>query len=711
MFVCTCKICNKDFEAKQKTASVCPECIYRPCLICGNPFEHVWPYDQKCCSADCRKKLINDPEHKRKAVAKRDETVKIRYGVSNVNDLASVKAKIQNYHSDKEAYRSNKKIEAKQASASKMFTLTCILCGKQFESHTYKQICPDKHMQKCKVCGKEYEIHSSCQQVVRQTCSNECRKKLLNLTIQCNTRICEYCGKEFNISGSLSKFCSGPHYANCQVCGKQFEVDLTKQSVSDLPKTCSANCQNIQRKRTSLQRYGYESPAQRPEAVEASRLKSLATTDQRMKTCLAKYGKPFYSQTEEARNHLSTIIASSEVKERARATMQSRYGVDHIMQNPDFARQHSNSQFHQLACDGTRVDSRWEALVYDFLVRNNIEFEYNTTSFSFEYNGSQHVTHIDFKIGDLLLEVKGSHLLEGAFDNRPNVVPISRKLEIYREHHVIVVTDRTCASMFGKPNSSESNGLKYLNKCPNPLIGIDISLFDHPEFPFAKDRPPCFYQVKVDNSKSSFDAFYDEEIRWKMILNRINYTGGFIDAKQVLTAMNVTRTCKQPSWFSKTLAKDIIQKYCTSNTVVDCFAGWGMRNDAAVELNRNYVGVDFNQELVSWHKNRGRNIDWADAKEFKYEEECSVFICPPYSDPKTGRCFEDYNFEGFDASAKSLSQCDWLKIVMQNVPHAKEYVMVCKIVDDCFKPYIVDIITNTSHFGANNEYVLVIKNQ
>ena len=254
--------------------------------------------------------------------------------------------------------------------------------------------------------------------------------------------------------------------------------------------------------------------------------------------------------------------------------------------------------------------------------------------------------------------------------------------------------------------------MKYADKCPYPLIGVDISLFtDTPEFPYRKDRPKCFYDVSVDGKKSSYEAFYDESIRWNMILNRIQYSGGFIDSKEVLTALNVTRTCKQPSWFSKQRAIDIITKYCTSDVIVDSFAGWGARCQAAEILHKTYIGVDLNKELVEWHHANGRtNIQYKDARDLCYFGSCSVFICPPYSDPKTGRCFEDYNFEGFDESAKAMSQCDWLKVVMKNIPNANEYVMVCKIVDEGFEKYIVDTIHNRSHFGDNKEYILVIPN-
>lgn len=43
---------------------------------------------------------------------------------------------------------------------------------------------------------------------------------------------------------------------------------------------------------------------------------------------------------------------------------------------------------------------------------------------------------------------------------------------------------------------------------------------------------------------------------------------------------------------------------------------------------------------------------------------------------------------------------------MKNIPNAREYVMVCKVVDEGWEKYIVGTKTNKSHFGANNEYIL-----
>ena len=456
-------------------------------------------------------------------------------------------------------------------------------------------------------------------------------------------------------------------------------------------------------KQTSLARFGTENPYQSAKIKEKIRLTNLerygvehASQNNQIKekvkqTCLNKYGVEYPMQMESA-------------KEKSKQTCLKKYGVEYTAQIPHIAAKKSKKYITE---EGVHLDSSWELNIYNFFKRIGKEVERNIP-IEYEYNNKKHVTFIDFRVDGYLLECKASHLLSGCFDYAEGMIPIDTKLDVYKKNHVIIITDKS--DIFGKPNSLQSNGLKYQNKCPNPLIGIDISLFNNPAFPFAKDKPKCFYNVRVDGKPSSLEAWSDESLRWEMIKNRIEYSGGFIDNKQILNAMNITRTCKQPSWFSKSLAKKIIQEYATTDVIVDPFAGWGARHDATIELNKQYIGSDYNKELVEWHKSLGRNIEYKDANEFHYDGLCSVFICPPYSDPKTGRCFEDYNFEHFDESAKAMSQCDWLKLCMKNIPNAAEYIMICKVVDEGFEKYIIDTKNNKSHFGLNKEYIIVIKN-
>ena len=419
--------------------------------------------------------------------------------------------------------------------------------------------------------------------------------------------------------------------------------------------------------------------------------------DKHRETCNAKYGVDYYWQSEKARQEYRERNKRREAGfgcMRFKNTIREKYGVENISQAPHIAQKKSKKYKSE---DGLTFDSSWELLVYNYCKRNNLAVERNIP-IEYNYNNKKHTTFIDFRIDGYLFEVKGEHLLKGCFDYADNMVPISEKLKVYKENKVIIITNYK--DLFGKANSTKSNGFRYPNKCKDPLIGVDISLFDNPDFPYREDRPKCFYDVRVDNNRSSYEAFQDESLRWEMIKNRIEYAGGFIDNKAILNAMNITRKCKQPSWFSKKFAKELITKYVTTDTVVDPFAGWGARNDACKELGIKYVGIDFNKELVDWHKSCKRNIEYGDANTFTYDGECSVLICPPYQDVET-------YFEGQDLKT---TQCEWLEIVMKNIPNANEYIMICKVVDKGWEKYIIETKGNKSHFGKNTEYVLKVNN-
>ena len=556
---------------------------------------------------------------------------------------------------------------------------------------------------------------------------------------------CKLCGQTFRSNIKSAKYCKKLHKRTCIICGEEFVVD-----VSNVKETCSRTC-------TNLLKYGTAWPIQ--SASQQNNLRNnllqkygvvnvsqLSDHNEKVKqTCIRKYGVDNYRKTDECQRrieqtclerynmrcnledpkyHIENSFENADQWNLAHQAFIKKYGVDNPMKLKAFRDKQSKSTFSHygvnypsqspevmsklvhaqkrtMCKDGTVVDSRYEQIVYEFLIENQIPFR-QQVPIEYEYNGSKRITFVDFEIDGRLFECKGSHLLHGCYDHFPSNVPIRIKLDVYRKHNVIIITDEGGHDIF-----QHSNGLKYRT---NPLIGVDINLFSKGcSFPYKTDRPRCFYDVKVDGQMSSHDAFYNMTIRWRMIENRIQYVGGFIDNKQILTALNVTRICKQPSWFKKSFAKRLLEQYSTSDTVYDLAAGWGGRADACKELDKNYVACDLNSELVDWHHANGRSeIQCADGLNFTYNDECTIFICPPYSDPKTGRCFEDYNFDGFDHSSKSLSQCDWLKIAMKNAPKFREAILVCKIVDNGWQKFIVEEIHNKSHFGDNIEYVLLV---
>lgn len=654
-----CLICSRPFI--KSNAKYCNRKHYTTCLVCGNKIaitsSHINGVVPKTCSKSCAD-LIGVKTYKENCIQK--------YGVSNpmlVPELAKQMVVSRNPEFD--------------------FSL------KEEQQH-----------RKCEVCGTDFifdYLHP------RKCCSKECSAKLRKLSIASNVRICKLCGKHFKPTSNTSSYCEGPHYRNCVICGKEFVLNVPDSQ----KQTCSDECRFKLYQKTCMDKYGVDIGSKSKQAREKLSIAGKINNPKQIKESVARppvvklckiCNKPFQIE-----NNAQTICNSNHYRNCdvcGKAYLYSRPWTQ-LCCSSECTMHKRTSNKHIVSCDGLPLDSSYEKIVYDFwhslglTVKRNIPIK-------FEYNGKLHTTFIDFEVEGILYEVKGMQLLQGTYDYK-QAVPISKKLEIYKQNHVVIITDSTenICDIFGKPNSKSSNGLKYLNKCPEPLIGIDISLFkDNPKFPYSPERPKCFYDVKVGGKLSAHEAFYDPEIRWKMILNRIMYVGGFIDNKQVLTAMNVTRMCKQPSWFSTSFAKEIITKYCTSDVIVDPFAGWGARHDATISLGKRYIGVDMNAELVSWHKSLHRSIELGDASLFKYSDKCSVFICPPYQD------VEVY----FDGQNCKLTQCEWLNLVMNNIPNANEYVMVCKIVDPGWEKYIVDIKENKSHFGTNKEYVLVVPN-
>lgn len=68
-------------------------------------------------------------------------------------------------------------------------------------------------------------------------------------------KTCEFCGKEFEPTRPWQKYCKGPHFRNCPVCGVVY-AETTSSKLSKPPVTCSYNCRQKLITETSLNRYG-----------------------------------------------------------------------------------------------------------------------------------------------------------------------------------------------------------------------------------------------------------------------------------------------------------------------------------------------------------------------------------------------------------------------------------------------------------------------
>lgn len=396
-------------------------------------------------------------------------------------------------------------------------TRICKICGSEFNPKSSRQQCCNKPIQvPCVICGKLMEQICTAKQ--KKTCSKECNNIYIK---QCQiesgnklTKICKWCGKEFHPKYIRENYCSGSHYQVCEVCGKQFEIDLNRYADR---KTCSEECRYILANRdkdieamktnlqaTLLEKYGVTNAMHIPGSKEKIK-----------QTNLTKYGKEYYTQTEEyheqvkqtdlakygVEHHLASqqirdkrketinkkygadnVFQLDEVKEKSRITVLEKYDVTNVSQSPEIHRRKALNKKNNIAPDGKVFDSSYELLFYLFLLKlPDIKID---TQVPIEYNG--HVTLIDFRVNDILFEVKGSHLLNGVFNAAHH---IEDKLQVYEDHKVIIITD-TLSSISPIVD--------------NDLFGINIDLFRNDSI-----APERLWNHILSQFKNNYRGFID----------------------------------------------------------------------------------------------------------------------------------------------------------------------------------------------------------
>jgi hypothetical protein len=148
------------------------------------------------------------------------------------------------------------------------------------------------------------------------------------------------------------------------------------------------------------------------------------------------------------------------------------------------ASQRTKNRTAIVAKDGTKLDSKYEVLVWNYCIKNCIPIARGPL-LEYDYNDKNHVTMIDFEIDGVLVEVKGAHLLMGVYDDVG--VPINVKLQLYARNDVSVVTNDSMRPIF--------NG---------SLRGIDIRLFE------GNNDASLWSRIKTINS-----GFIDAEVLQK----------------------------------------------------------------------------------------------------------------------------------------------------------------------------------------------------
>ena len=115
---------------------------------------------------------------------------------------------------------------------------------------------------------------------------------------------------------------------------------------------------------------------------------------------MKKYGVEYTLQLDDYKSRLL---------EKYRSEMYRKYGVWHFSQTPEFHKK-AHKRYTNPKYPNMMFDSSWEFKVYDFLIENHIQFEYQPEiSIPYEYDDRTWTYHPDFLINGKIYEVKGDN--------------------------------------------------------------------------------------------------------------------------------------------------------------------------------------------------------------------------------------------------------------------------------------------------------------
>lgn len=237
----------------------------------------------------------------------------------------------------------------------------------------------------------------------------------------------------------------------------------------------------------------------------------------------------------------------------------------------------------------------------------------------------------------------------------------------------------------------------YKNLCNYKELSLRSRLADSTIQHFHKS----IYMAHVGNKPSPYEAWYNSKLLEKCVRNRFIYSSS-LSGHSILNGFNVCKIAPKVSVFSASLAKIIISKYLNDfNEIFDPFSGFSGRMLGACSLGKKYIGQDINQthvnesnDIIKFH-NLNAEVICKDIFDSEGEYDC-LFTCSPYNLKETWDNENQVNYS-----------CDqWIDECLKRFK-CKRYVFVVNETEK-YKDYVVDDLSNKSHFSKAKEYVVVI---
>ena len=282
-------------------------------------------------------------------------------------------------------------------------TRICKICGEPFHPTARKQFCCNKQKTRtCAVCGISFDIVCNTDYKDKKTCSAACSAKLRKSTLQNkskeDTKSCKWCGKLFHPRTPRDQYCDNPHYKNCVICGKKFEIDVRKNSEVQ---TCSLECKSklSLQNRDLVKEHEHLVATLRTKYGVDNAMKISTSVDNIKKTNKIKYGKDWYTQTDE-------------YKDRVKSTSTDKYGFDHFLSNPVVIEKRKDTCLQKYGVDNvSKTDS----------IKDKIKSVWRD-KYDLDNVSQQHISNIqDWK----RFQSNPREYILNNFDNNPSLIELS----------------------------------------------------------------------------------------------------------------------------------------------------------------------------------------------------------------------------------------------------------------------------------------------
>lgn len=678
-----CKLCGKEFTPRVHNQTFCDADHTGVCQYCRETF-HIkrssfsWyasidKSEWSCGKCDKSKKAKKESQK---------QAIKKKYGVDNISQLEDVRKKKS--QTMKSLYSST--VEKRKATCRKKYGVEYVTQSPEF-------------IEKIKAANQsKYGVDSYFQ-------TNEFQEKAKATNI-------ERYGVEYATHSEEIKEKRKQTFQKHLGVNTPFQSEECKAKAmqTKIEKYGSATYTNPDKaKQTNLRRYGVESifnlTENRKKQIEHS--KSAEALSKRISTTQEKYG-------------VDNVFQANSIKLASQKSMVKKYGKPYTMQIEEIRKK---------ALKNSRL-SKFEQRVADIFDTYDIEYMHH-----YFLSDDKYTHEFDFYIPkykilidcdgvyyhSYLSDPDGKHVIDDYDEVRIHLVPSDHIF------HVIV----------------EGQEEKDIKKLVDILKSIDEGIFDYNsymfewcrsiDFPYPKHDMArmisdysglCKYEqdnyirecrygesviqsyhqsifsCHVGESASPIDAWNDDKLLKKVIVNRLIYTNN-VDPSKILRGFNISKICPRVSIFNPVLAKYLVRKYLSEfDEIFDPFSGFSGRLLGVCSTGKRYIGQDLNPKVVDESNQIIRDFNLKgtviekDVLKSQGDYSC-LLTCPPYGDK------EIYNNESV------FKSCDeWIHECLFRF-NCKRYVFVVDHTSD-FAENIVEEIKTSSHYNTISEYVVVI---